>query len=239
MYTPRAKRRLFTPTPGSKRLKASRARTVQRVNRRVARGPRTSGTLYQQVKSLQRTVKNLAPEIKYIDVPLTSTNVTTAGTAIHLTPIAQGDTDSTRTGASILLKNLTLRWRVDIGSMGAANFASRFAIIQNLQQVPDTAPAVSAVFTGSNPVSALPNVGFLENYKILYMSPYLSHLRMQTFGTQSNYIEWSWNGNIKVDYNGTASTDIQKNGIYFVFVTNDTSDTQDFDGIVRIGYTDV
>jgi len=44
---------------------------------------------------------------------------------------------------------------------------------------------------------------------------------------------------ISREYNGTANSDIQKNGIYVVFLTDDGGNVVDFTGVARIGFTDV
>ena len=54
--------------------------------------------------------------------------------------------------------------------------------------------------------------------------------------TQSTYFQFNKKLNLKVDFNGTASTDIQKNGIYFLLLSNDTGNVVDINGIARIGF---
>jgi hypothetical protein len=54
----------------------------------------------------------------------------------------------------------------------------------------------------------------------------------------SRQFEWDWAGDIPVFYNGDASTDIQRNGIYCVILSSDSTDTTDFNAGGRIGFTD-
>jgi len=199
------------------------------------------------VKSLQRVVRNLAPEIKYLDVDLASSNITTSGTTTQITAVAQGDTQSTRTGNTINVTSVSIigRWSKAGDTAYSGNAFYRWAVVVDKEQVADTLPAASAIFTGS-PIGNFPNLDNLERFRILYLSPVFENARMSSdtdattsVATINSHWKWSWKGNIKVSYNGTAGTDIEKNGIYVVYLSNDTQDTIDVAATARIGYTDV
>jgi len=57
--------------------------------------------------------------------------------------------------------------------------------------------------------------------------------------TQKSFWSHSWKGNIKVQYNGNSSTDIQKNGLYVVILSSTAVTTGDHTGTARVAYTDV
>lgn len=235
-----------------KRAKFSKSRTssVRRINRRTAPGPRTRGSLRTQVKSLQTVVKKLAPEVKSLDVSLTSANITSSGVAVHMTPIAQGDALEQREGNSVCVNSVSVRGVFTQQTDAPTTGAARILVVVDRQQIADTTPSPSDVITdaiigGANPVINYPNRAFLERFRILFMSKIFDFKRLvldsdiATVPTQSPYIEWDWTGALKVLFNGTASTDIQKNGIYFIILTDSTSNTLDFSGVARIRYTDV
>jgi len=253
MYTPRfpVKRRLFF-TPGStgKRSRAtpktSTAR-VQQLNRRTTRGPKTTGTLTSQVKSLQRIVKSLAPEVKYLDTVLDSVNVPNTGTVVHITPVAQGVTQGTRVGNTINVSSIlcTGFWSRNTTDPDV-NALHRIAIVVDKEQVADTAPTAGDIFTSpAEPTFGAPNLANLERFRILYLSPIYDAQMMvldsDNVATNSpsmrNTFEWSWKGNLKVSFNGANGTDMDKNNVYIVFLSNDT--VSDFDGTARIAFTDV
>jgi len=198
-----------------------------------------------QLKSLQRVVKNLAPEKKYIDLTLAQTNITVAGATTHITAVPQGDTISTRTGNMLNVVSITCKGKLATGANAlAVGSFFRILVIVDKQQVADTAPAVADVITdgvfAANPVSMLPNTDFLERFRILHSSRLYDGSRIATgTATQDRTWEYAWTGNIKVEYNGTANSDIQKNGIYVVFLTDDGGNVVDFTGVARIGFTDV
>lgn len=254
--TPAAKRRLFfTPMRSAKRMRTparTPARQFQTINKRTTRGPSTKGTLTQQVKSLQRVVRNLAPEIKYVDNSVGASNITSGGAVVHLTAIAQGDTQGTRTGNTVYVKSLSIigRWsRASDVALGVNN-AYRIIVFVDKEQIADTAPSVSDVVAGS-PIPQFPNLDNLERFRVLYFGPIKEAARMQTdadafvLGTPSTtptvnmYFKVNLKPNIKVSYNGSASTDIEKNGIYIGFISNDIQDTIDTVATCRVGYTDV
>jgi len=254
MYsTPRAKRRLFfTPLSSGKRSRFQASSSAQSkatgrfalVNRRTTSGPKRTGSLTAQVRSLQRVVKNLCPEQKYADISFTASNIATTGYVAHLTAIAQGDTQSTRTGNTIDVTSVSVRGSFSAAADIALVSYMRIAIVVDKQQIADTTPNVSDVFT-SDPVIALPTLANLERFRVLHLSPVYDVRRMSldtdNVGppTQSAYFDYTWKGNIKVSYNGTAATDQNKNNIYFLILSDVSAATLDFGGYARIGFTDV
>jgi len=245
------KRRLFATPASAKRARVGRGRVsggaaARRINRRTQRGPRTKGSIVQQVKSLQRVVKTLSPEVKYVDIDIAATNITSGGTAVNLTQIAQGDTQSTRTGNSVNITSITLlaRWTRATDVTTPDNGLYRFAVVVDREQVADTAPTPGTVFSGS-PIFFLPSLANLERFRILYLSPIIDGKMMltdsddTTVPTRPAIMQYNWTGNIKVGYNDTAATDIEKNGIYIMYITNEATDVIDVAGTARIGYTDI
>lgn len=259
MYTPRrpVKRVLFPYSPAStpKRARTGTFRAGAQtgrfrfLNKRTQTGPRTNGTLTQQVKALQRFVKTLAPEVKYIDNTLFQTDIPATGAVVHVSAVAQGDTQGTRTGNTINVTGVDLSGnfiRISTDFAGAAFL--RVALVQDREQVADTAPSVANIFATGDPVNALPNLDTLERFRILWLSPVMDAWQMVldsdrlvagSVPTHKGTYSHSWKGNIKVSFNGTASTDIQKNGLYFCYLTSSGVTTFDANGFARLCYTDV
>jgi len=258
MYTPRApvRRRLsFTPyrTPKRPRLAGPVALRAYRSNfKHVIKGPKTTGTLAAQVKSLQRIVKSLAPEKKYFDVSLNQANVTVAGAVTALCGIAQGDGISNRTGNAITVTNITIKGIFERGTdaLAAIGYKYRVLVVVDKQQVADTSPTCGDVISDgaytANPLTCLPNANNLERFRILWTSPLyemakgmITSAAASTAVVQTGCFEWTWSGSLKVEYNGANAADIQKNGVYALFLTDSTQNTLDITGICRIGFTDV
>lgn len=260
MYTPRqpVRRRLVFSTPARsvKRFRRTGpvATRAYRSNfKHVTQRVRTSGTLTQQVKSLQRAVKKLAPETKYFDVSLNQSNITVSGSVTHITGIGQGDTLTTRTGNAINVTNITCKgtWVRGSDALAAASFNYRILVVVDTQQVADTNPTAAAVITDggftANPITCLPNTDNLERFRVLYTSPLYESAKgcltaanvSGTSAVQTSTLEFNKSLSLKVSYNGTASSDIQKNGVFVVFLTDSTQNTLDFSGIARVAFSDV
>lgn len=253
MYTPRlpVRRRLvYTPySAGAKRARYSNSQTTKyaRFNKRTSVPFRKTGTLTQQVKSLQRAVKALEPELKYYDISVGAADIPATGTVTHVTNIAQGDTAGTRTGNAICVKELSFngyfqRNATDFG----ADAYYRIAIVVDKQQVADTAPTAAMIFSNAAvPTDGLPNVDNLERFRVLWLSPVYDAWRMRLDSdnlaagapTQSAVFSKTMKLNLRVEYNGTALTDIQKNGIYVVYISSTT--VGDISANIRLGFTDV
>lgn len=240
--TPRfpMKRRLFTPrSTGPKRFKASTTRNVSRFNKRFLTGPSSRGTLTQQVKSLQRVVKSILPEVKNASISLNQTNITTAGAIVHLTAISQAVTATQRVGEDITVKKISVKGKLT-SFAAASNTAPvfyRYFIVKDKQQVNDTVPAIGDIWSTTDPTLALPSISFEDRFTFLWVSPLQCSNQMLN-GPQVPACNKQMSCNIKVGYNGTATSDIQKNGIYFGILTDDGNNIVDFTGEARISFID-
>ncbi len=217
----------------------------QRRSLRVFKG---SGSLGSQVQNIGKYLNQTAPEIKYSDVSLSQTDIGDPGSVLHISNIAQGDTLGTRTGNSISVKSITVKGRFNtpVAVTPTGNSYYRLALVIDRQQVADTAPAFTDIFDNSDPTFVFPNENSLGRFTYMWMSRIFDPRRLgfstalttTTIPTQSPFWEFTWTGNLVIRYNGTASTDIQKNGIYFVVMTTDLNDALDITGVGRIGFTD-
>lgn len=258
MWTPRrpVKRQLvFTPASTGKRFRTgafkagSQTGRYRALNRRTSTGPRTVGTLASQVKALQKFCRNLAPEKKYADIGLSVTDVAAAGTVVHCSAIGTGDIQATRNTNTINVTNIDVSgYFTRLSTDFVATAFLRVALVVDKKQVSDTSPTAAQIFATGDPATALPNVDTLERFSVLWLSPVFDAWRMVidsdrlvagSVPTQSAAWSHAWKGNLKVSYNGNASTDIEKNGIYFVYLTSSGVTTFDSVATVRIGYTDV
>jgi hypothetical protein len=167
------------------------------------------------------------------DISLTPTG---SGSIINLTSLSQGDTSALRTGNSIYIRNLVFRGRAAINSSVTGNTRIRWMLIQDKQQVSDTTPSVSDIMSTTGPESLL-NLSNSGRFSILKSSEFV--LYPSGTNTQSvRLIDYYRKMSLHVRYNGTASTDIQRNGLYLVFISSETTNTPTISGTVRIGYRD-
>jgi len=244
----------YTPyTGGGKRARyyapTSAGRTTfSRFNKRTTPRVSTTGTLVKQVKALQSVVNSLAPEIKYSD-NFGGAQPTEAGAVVHLTAIPQGDTQTTRTGNTICVKNVCVEGYISRATTDPSVLSDlRFAVVLDKKQVTDTSPTAAQIFQDpANAWSSLPNTANLERFTVLWMSPvydayqygYDTNVLASRAPTQSNKFKFSKNMNLKVSFNGSAGSDIEKNGLYFVCLNSDVTLEPIINAVTRVGFTDV
>lgn len=213
--------------------------------------------LASEVAKLKRIVRKRAPELKYFDTSLSYVNVAdSVGAVNHITSMGQGTAESQRVSDSITVSAIDCLVRVGTtsGSTGTApngDEAVRFALVQDMQQVSDTVPSVGVIMAqASNPHNPLKQIETgISRFKILWMSPVIQTARITATSTpvatltglspsQPNWAFAHVKCNIKVRFNGSSGTDIEKNGLYVICWTNVAADTVDADGFTRITYTD-
>jgi len=255
MYGSTLGKRTYAPQyayrPYFKKARYSKSTTAAVASRAKfsTKGPSSSGTLTQQVKSLQRIVRQLQPELKSIDVSVNSSNISTStGAVVHCTQIAQGDGQNGRTGNLINVRKLDFGIRIQrqtayTFSPGQASF--RWAVVVDKEQVTDTSPvALSAFEYPGEPWVDFSQILNNERFRYLYVSPVYDLAQMAVnsitaIPQTSNMFKFHWDGETKVGYNGSASSDIEKNGIYVVYMTVGSGDELDVDGRVRVQFTDI
>lgn len=189
---------------------------------------RMAKTAYRGVRYL----KGLVNSEKFHKDTNVAGNVTPTPTVTHLTAIATGDADANRTGNSLLVKGLSCNATL---SMPAALLQARLrmVIVRDKQQIGDTAPAFTDIFSSSTPDSLM-NVTTLGRFDILYDKVFtLSQGGNPTFSIRKYFKMYS-----HIRFNGSTSTDIQKNGIYLCLVSDDNTNPPVIASNWRIFYHD-
>lgn len=166
------------------------------------------------VKALRGIINS---EKKFHDYDIIE-EVTTAGSSYGLTDIAQGDTNTTRTGNSIMAKSVQIRGNVQFSNASVKHVVNVY-LVHDTQQASDTKPSFSTIFENNNVRSFL-NSDTIGRFSILKKWTYVP-----TDQTLFQFDEWIDLGNHHVRYNGTAATDIQRGGLYMVQVSNQPSGT--------------
>lgn len=137
------------------------------------------------------------------------------GQVIDLTAISQGDTINNRTGNSVLVNNVSNRlfYTKDVN---ATNTLIKVMLVLDTQQIADTAVTASSILESVDPLSPL-NRQNLGRYKILATRNVSLH-SSKTMAKVNIFRKFKKH---HYRYNGTASTDIQKGGLYLVSVHNE------------------
>lgn len=195
--------------------------------------------LAQKAISGVRYLSGLVNSEKFKHDVTSSSTITRAGTMLHLTNIAQGDGDGQRTGNSIFVRNVGIRFSVLYNAQSGASMTQRvkMMLLIDTQQVGDALPTPSDVLditgSGSAPLSFL-NDQTVGRFKVLKS-------RMYTLYPDKMNIVSQWNVNLRhhVRYNGAAASDIQKGGIYLLMISSeDNTQPPAVERNIRVSYHD-
>lgn len=186
-----------------------------------------SGTKYL------RTLIN--SEVFIRDSGPTTTTPNGTATVLHITAIDQGDLDSNRTGFSILAKNLFIKFFVG-RNPSATSTILRLVVVQDKQQIGDTSPGYSDVFTSTSTLSQYNNATsgrftILHDRTIVLdavSNSTMYYTYKHSFAGKSNHIR----------FNGAAGSDIQKNGIYLFLISSEGTNTPTVISNTRFTYHD-
>ncbi len=197
------------------------------------------------VASLKRRIA-AATEIKYEDVNTTNAGpvsmVDTASIA-NLAQIAQGAGLVQRVGQQVTAKRLHVKYHVmaNSGSTSSA-VTARVIIVQYKKQSSSSTPSLAKILenyatgTGAawSPLSFTNQ--FKENFNLLYDKLHA----VDNVTNKSVIRQFSIPLNFKIAYNGSATTDIEKNGIYMFMLSDRAAGTYppDIHYGVRLDFTD-
>lgn len=152
-----------------------------------------------------------------VDVnPVYSGTVTSATTAqtISLNQIAIGDTNSSRTGNSVLMKTMQIKGFITWSTLSTTD-RMHFILVQDKQQIADTIPNWSDFYTGD--INSFPANFSHQRFKVLANYRY-----KQTDDNRNSQVPVNifLRYQTHVYYNGPLSTDVAKNGLYLIMISN-------------------
>lgn len=184
----------------------------------------------QQVWKLKGLVNS---EMMKLDTTGSAVTVTNTGIVTHMTAVPQGDTDASRHGNSIYCRSLNIKGYVRMNASATASIY-RLSVIIDTQQVGDTAPSFSDIYESAD-VNAHLNNTTVGRYKVLKNIVFT----LVQGQTDVRYFNINIPMRHHVRYNGTASSDVQKGGIYLVRVSNEGAGFQPADSFeARLSYHD-
>lgn len=178
----------------------------------VASAWKTAKWAAQQAWKLKGLINS---EMLKVDTLENGTVITSAGTySTHVTAVAVGDTDQTRTGNSIYVRSVNIRGQLLYNSTaGTTPVACCLMVVIDTQQVGDTGPYIGNVIDFStNGVNAHVAKSTAGRFKILYRRVLFTDSVDRTVVP----IDINLPMRHHVRYNGQNATDIQKGGIYIL-----------------------
>lgn len=206
---------------GSKALSAYQSPSV----------PAIAKAAWSGVKYLRTLVNS---ETHKLDASAAGQTVSTTAAVVHVSSIAQGDTASQRTGNSVLAKYVSVRMRI-VSSIASTATTCRVMLVIDKQQVGDTAPVIGDILeTSTNPMSHY-NPSTAGRFQVIFDKIY----QFDNLSKRAVFIKVSKNINkYHIRFNGTAGTDIQKNGVYLVYLSSEATNTATADWFTRLTWHD-
>lgn len=180
-----------------------------------------------------KMVKGLINVEKHYTDTSISLSTTTAGALTLLTGIAQGDDVSNRQGNSVLAKTLYGRLLIyrDATNAIPTNYV-RVMLIKDLQNQ-GTNPTVTDILQSASTTSPL-NVDHTSRYVILMDKNYL----MSENGKQGVALKFYKKLNCHLKFTGANSTDIYTNAVYLLLIGDQSANSPDVSGDIRLGFYD-
>lgn len=206
---------------------------------RRRRGGRRFGT------RVRRVVRGFAERKRYLMTWATE-EFDYDGHRKYLSLIAQGANEGERIGRMVTPHSFNARIQLtNIMTASAANVATWTALlVLDKQQVGDTPAAVSEILSNMGSTSApmsMINVANKGRFKIIRRWQGTLYATTGQGNTAHLNIYHKFRKPANMRYNGTASTDIEANGLQFILISNrpGTDNACYATGVGRLWYTDV
>lgn len=222
----------------SKRSRRSR-RKVSWWNKKYSGGQLASMTARKALSLAKYMYGLINVEKKKFDVS-SNAGPTTAGAMIPLSHVAQGDTDQDRNGLSVLAKYLYARGTV-IFDKDVPYSRCRIMLIQDKQQQSDTTPSVNDVLdpTFASLIDAPLNNLTVGRFTVLRDFVITSN---NVGSTEAIARTRTWGFNVKMTqhlrWNGPLGTDVQKNHLYLLLVSDQLVEFPTVTYNTRLTYVD-
>lgn len=195
-----------------------RKRPMRRRRRNRRKGFSMSSALALAKSALAgvRYLKGLVNSEKYnVDTTFTTSTFNT-GTVTSLVPIAQGDGESDRTGLSVYVRSLSLRGQISASS--TTQSTTRLILFRDKQQIADSTPSAANLLSSPAQVDSYLSRGTGGRFDILYDKSFV--VSGNDAGRPQQWVNITIPMRSHVRYNGTATTDLQKNGLYLLHMSD-------------------
>jgi len=205
----------------------------KRTTRTVARKGKCTYTdiamkAWQGVKALKGIINS---ELKLTEIIAQNNFVTTTGSTTLVSGIGQGDLSTQRNGNSVLAKMLYIKYYVTMHASTQGSLVKAYLIKDN-QQIADTNPSFTDVFTSSD-VQSFPKWDSRKRFQIK---------DVHSFREDENVIVQMREFSVPIEshliFNGTASTDTQKGHYYILLVSNQTANVPQVSISTRLTFYD-
>lgn len=192
-------------------------RRKTRYRRRRPKKPmryKIADTAYKAYKGVKYLKGLVNAELHHWETDVSNAQPSTTGIVKHLSDLTIGDLATNRTGNSILAKYLFGRIQFSKNTAAPITFI-RCMIVKDNQQIGDTSPLISNILSSVSTYSPL-NPNTAGRFKI--MKDFTIKLEATKTASQ---IKINMKLPFHIKFNGSTGVDIQKNGLYFVMLSNE------------------
>lgn len=173
-------------------------------------------------------------EKKYTDTSITHTPGT-LGTIELVNGISQGDTDQTRDGNQC--KMIFINWRLTITINAAATATSVRIIVIVKKDNDSVTPNIAEVLDSTGSLfNAMYNRDTIHKFRVLYDKRLVLRAADRTMVALK--FKRKMQTRIRFDGVGSASSDISKNGLYVITISNEAVNFPAFGGVFRVSFVD-
>ena len=191
-------------------------------------------TLSKRLSKLEKEVKVQRPEVQLIDIDIQKLNITSAGTVVHLNAVAEGSDITQRVGDEMTSLSYNMKGAFNYSGITSGKYY-RICVVEDRQQISDTLPTCGDVFSDTRPQSLFQTIVQRHRFKILHMGKLVDGGKVNLGGQSPTFAHYLKYKKI-VKFNAGASSDIQKNGVYMLILTDDNANTVDFLGNSRLAF---
>ena len=182
----------------------------------------------KKVNKLARIVK---PEIKYKLLLVNTITPTTTGNVQQMDLIAIGTGQNSRVGLSINMVGIGIRGQWKFNTAGATSQVVRMIVYVDKQQGVDSKATPTSILEQVSPYSYLNQIR-RKRFRVLLDKMIV----LDNISKFTRIIRWWKKLNFESRYNGSASTDIDKNGIFMLTISSQATNSPSFEFTSLIVY---
>lgn len=214
--------------PYSRSLRKSNYKSNQSKYKKGMSNIKQTFLINKLYKKVNRLSEQISGEVhKYSSYSTPGSSLTQTGYFDTFCGINQGDTNAQREGNLIKVKALRFAALINASTTSPEPFSRvRVFIAVDTQQIADALyPAASEIFdsTGQSIVVAPLNAASIARFNVLYDKVFTLTAANKPCITLTKYFKFK--KGIKVRFNGTVATDVQKNNIFYVILTDNAVDS--------------
>ncbi len=196
--------------------------------------PKRFNKMMTLTKKVNKMARNLKPEMKSRTISFSSGTVSNTGSVQQLDLIPAGSDATDRTGISVRVKGIGFHATIFAASTVIDINKLRVIVFVDKQQEKDAKSDIATVLQETNPLSYINQVR-RPRFRILYDNLIVLDLTNKF----SRKIIWWKKLDFIQTYNGPAGTDMEKNNIFLLLLSNEPTNKPTFQFTSRIIYTDV